>query len=142
MALSGKRTRPSLRGYVLCYLLYAVLIALVVIVTFVIWRRAILNTVLAINGRHEANTILYFTGMILLGLISFVVVMGGEPYLRNGLARGQLLRRFWRLALPFLIAGVVGLVLNLWAVDVITAPAGRLERVTPGRWQTIARGAG
>jgi magnesium-transporting ATPase (P-type) len=125
---NGQRIVPSLRSYLICYLLYAALIALVVVVTFVIWRRAILNTTLAINGRHEANTIIYFASMVLMGLVSFIVVMTGEPYLRNGLARGLLLRRFARLALPFVVAGIIGLLLNLWATDALSHPQG----VRPG----------
>jgi hypothetical protein len=35
--------------------------------------------------------------------------MAGEPYLRNGVARHQLLRRFFRLAAPVIVAAVLGL---------------------------------
>jgi hypothetical protein len=49
--------------------------------------------------------------MLLLGLGLFILVMAAEPYLRHGMERRQLLRRFGRLALPLVIAGALGLLL-------------------------------
>ena len=51
----------------------------------------------------------YAGTITLLGLGLFIFVMAAEPYLRNGIARRQLLRRFLRLAIPVAIAAVIGL---------------------------------
>lgn len=124
--MAKHETRPTLRSYLLCYLSYAALIALVVIVTFVIWRRTVLNLLLAINTRPEANTLLYFVSMVLMGLVGFIVVITAEPYLRTGLERGLLWRRLMRLAIPFVVAGLIGIIVNLWALSTIAPPASTL----------------
>jgi hypothetical protein len=62
--------------------------------------------------RSQANRLIYLASMTLLGLGLFILVMGAEPYLRNGVERDQLRRRFFRLAWPLLIAGAVGLLVR------------------------------
>lgn len=141
MSLSSQQRQLTRRTYAFCYTLYAALIALVVLVAFVIWRPTIRNLALAINGPHQANSLIYFVGVLFLGMAGFMLVIAGEPYLRNGLQRGLLMRRFWRLAIPLLIAGAVGIAINLWALDRIDHPAGQFYRAVPGRLQTTAHEA-
>ena len=111
MAEIGPSKRSVLLDYLLCYALYALLIICGVVVVFVIWRNAIVAMIAAFMGRSEANRIVYLGSMLLLGLGLFILVMAAEPYLRHGVERRQLLRRFGRLALPLLIAGGLGLLL-------------------------------
>jgi putative copper export protein len=47
--------------------------------------------------------------MALLGLGAFILVMAAGPYLRNGMERRQLMRRFRKLAIPLVIAGALAL---------------------------------
>jgi len=111
MAEIGPPKRPVLLDYLLCYGLYALLIICGVVVVFVIWPSAILAMIAAFMGRSQANRIVYMALMLLLGLGLFILVMAAEPYLRHGMERRQLLRRFGRLALPVVIAGGLGLLL-------------------------------
>lgn len=97
--------------YLACYGLYGVLIALGFIVVFVIWRQAILALIAAFVGRSAANRLIYLGSITVLGIGLFILLIAAEPYLRNGLKRRQLVRRFVRMAVPLLVAGALGLLL-------------------------------
>ena len=105
------RWREKLLGYLLCYSLYVVLIALSYVVTFMIWRWALVAMIAAFMGRSDANRLIYMLGMLFAGMGVFVLVMAAEPYLREGVRRRQLRRRFVRMAAPLGIAGILGLLL-------------------------------
>ena len=104
--------------YLLCYLLYAVVLVLAYVVAFVIWRPAILALTAAVFGPSRINRAVYLTGVILVGGAMMILVLGAEPYLRTGVERGQLLRRFARLAVPLVIAGALGLLLQILAAAI------------------------
>jgi hypothetical protein len=53
--------------------------------------------------------LIYLASMAVLGLGAFILVMAAEPYLRGGLHRQQLMRRFRKLAIPLVIVGAVAL---------------------------------
>jgi hypothetical protein len=95
--------------YLACYTLYIVLIAAGIVVLYWVVRPAILALLAALLGQSYANRIIFLSSMTLLGMGLFILVMAAEPYLRNGAARHQLLRRFVRLAAPVIIAAVLGL---------------------------------
>ena len=99
------KIKPTWRGYLACYALYIGLLIPGTIVVFLFWRNAILALLAAFLGRSQANRLIYLASMTLLGLGLFILVMAAEPYLRKGLERQQLLRRFRKLAIPLVIAG-------------------------------------
>ena len=100
---------PTLRGYLACYALYIGLLIPGTIVVLLIWRNAILALLEAFMGRSPANRLIYLASMVLLGLGAFILVIAAESYLRNGVAQRQLMRRFRKLAIPLVIAGVLAL---------------------------------
>ena len=98
---------PTLRGYLACYALYIGLIIPGTILVFLLWRRAILAMLATFMPRSQANDLIYLASMVLLGLGAFILVIAAESYLRNGMKRRQLMRRFWKLAIPLVIAGAL-----------------------------------
>jgi hypothetical protein len=103
------KTEPTLRGYLACYALYIGLIIPGTVAVFLIWRNAIIAMLAAFMARSQANRLIYLASMAVLGLGAFILVMAAEPYLRGGLHRQQLMRRFRKLAIPLVIAGAVAL---------------------------------
>jgi hypothetical protein len=103
------KTEPTPGGYLACYVLYIGLIIPGTVVVFLIWRSAIIAILAAFMARSQANRLIYLASMAVLGLGAFILVMAAEPYLRGGLLRGQLMRRFRKLAIPLVIAGAVAL---------------------------------
>jgi hypothetical protein len=93
-----------------CYALYAALLVSSVVV-FAIWRLAIPALVLAVWGSSNADRLIYDLATILVGMGALILVMVAEPYLRNGVPRQQLMRRFIRLIVPVILAGVLGMLL-------------------------------
>lgn len=106
--------RPASQ-YVLCYLLFAVIIALSIFVIFFIWRPAIDMLVVRYVEKTWAYNAYRNFGYIAMTLFGFVIVMIAEPYLRTGVVKNQLIKRFGKVALPLVIAGVAGLLLQVWA---------------------------
>src|SRR5919202_4809173 len=118
MELSEKRWSPRAVNYVGCYALYALLVVLGVTVLF-IWPTTVVALIGAFIGLSEANELIYMLSNLLLGLSLFTLVIAGEPYLRSGIRRRQLRRRFVRLAVPLGILSVFGLVLQTWAISLL-----------------------
>ena len=104
---------PTPLGYVACYGLYALLLVGSV-VTLLIWRTTILLLISGLIGLSPVNGSIYAISMIVIGLGLFMLVIAAEPYLRNGVKRGQLMRRFARVALPVLAGGLLGLLIGAW----------------------------
>ena len=65
-------------------------------------------------GLSSVNGSIYAVSMIVIGLGLFMLVIAAEPYLRNGVKRGQLMHRFVRVALPVAAAGLLGVLLGMW----------------------------
>jgi hypothetical protein len=103
--------RPAALAYVACYVLYAMLFALAIVDIALIWRRAILALLATFMPGSDANRLIYLGSIALLGLAVFILIMAAEPYLRNGVRRHQLVRRFIRLAVPLVVIGAVGMLL-------------------------------
>jgi hypothetical protein len=101
------RVQPKGRDYLLCYLLFAVLLALCYF-TFVAWQQAITLVVGVVLDRSEGTQAVLGLGAVFVGMALFGFVMGAEPYLRGGVERGLLRARFLRLLLPLLGALLVG----------------------------------
>jgi multisubunit Na+/H+ antiporter MnhB subunit len=93
--------------------LYALLLVCS-IVALLIWRVTILLMIITLIGSSPANGSIYAVSLIAIGIGLFMLVIGAEPYLRNGVKRGQLMRRFVRVALPVVAVGMLGLLLGSW----------------------------
>jgi hypothetical protein len=104
---------PTQLDYIACYSLY-VLLLVGSIVTLLIWRVTILLLIATMIGLSPANGSIYAVSLIVLGIGLFMLVIAAEPYLRNGVKRGQLMYRFARVALPVIIASMLGLLLSSW----------------------------
>ena len=104
---------PTPLDYLACYSLYGLLLVCSV-VTLLIWRVTILLMIATWIGVSSVNGSIYAVSLIVIGLGLFMLVIAAEPYLRNGVKRGQLMRRFVRVALPVAAAGLLGVVLGMW----------------------------
>ncbi len=104
-------TRRNIPAYLLCYVLVALIFVLSIVILF-IWRVALLEIIRAIDERSYANRAIYMLGIVFMGMALFAVVIGSEPYLRFGVERHQLLRRFWRISIPLVVIAVLGVVLQ------------------------------
>lgn len=120
--VSNNKELISLPRYIACYSLFFLFLAIVYMALFVIWGQTIYNLVLLSNTRPEARTLWRFLSVLVLGISSFLIVMGGEPYLRQGMQRGLLLKRFFRLAVIFILIGALGLGLNTIIINSLTLP--------------------
>jgi hypothetical protein len=109
MAKTEPAKRHTLGAYVACYALYIGLIIPGTITVFLIWRNAIVAMIRRFLAGNQANQLIYLASMALLGLGAFILVMAAEPYLRSGVERRQLMRRFRKLAIPLVIAGALAL---------------------------------
>ena len=110
-SVPGKRPAPGWKDYVLCYALFALLLVLAFVVVFIIGRMtilAMLSTFFA-DSAWSTPRLIYMLSILLLGMVGFILIMVGEPYLRGGVERGNLGRRFVRIAMPFVVAGALGL---------------------------------
>lgn len=107
---AGLRSSKPLR-FLACYGLYALLLVGSV-VTLLVWRVTILLVIAAWIGQSPVNASIYAASIIVIGLALFMLVIGAEPYLRHGLRRGDLLRRFMRVALPVVAAALLGVLVG------------------------------
>jgi hypothetical protein len=96
------------------FALYLLLIALGLFVGLVIWRQAL--GVVFYEWLPVAPWVARFLymGTVVLGALALVAgLLVAEPYLNHGKQRGQLLRRFLRVAVPLVVAGLVGYLIML-----------------------------
>jgi hypothetical protein len=100
--------RPGAREYVACYALLLVLLALSALAFFLAWD-AIQWLVPVILGwdRVVAAEFTVDLATILIGGGLFVLAILAEEYLRAGVQRRDIRRRFLRLAVPLVAASVV-----------------------------------
>ncbi len=107
-----ERRQLKAKDYVLCYVLYLVAIGLAFLVAFVIWPPAIVALTVALTNSMWVHRGVYPFSMVLLGMSWLGLVLTAEGYLRNGLPRQQLWRRFLQLAIPLVAIGGFGLVVT------------------------------
>ncbi len=112
--------RQRLLRFLACYLLYTLLLALAVVAVFVIWPTTMITVLAVFNAGSRWNHFLYLVSMLLLGTSLFILVMAAEPYLRNGIQRRQLLRRFARLVVPVGIIGLLGVLLQVVSLAMLS----------------------
>ncbi len=106
--------------YLACYTLFALLLALGYLVVFVLWPATIIAMLAMLNWHRDTNDLVYLLSMLILGTGLFILVMAAEPYLRNGIRRRQLLKRFVRLAVPVGITGLLGLLLQIVSLAILS----------------------
>jgi hypothetical protein len=111
MSQTQPKQKPSWQAYLACYALYFLLIVAGVATLFLILRPALLALIGMLLGQSQANRIVYLATITLSGLGLFILVMAAEPYLRNGVERQQLIRRFLRIAAPVIVAAILGLLM-------------------------------
>ncbi len=116
---SWRKYKPRFREYVVCYLLWAVLLVMGYVTVFMVWRQAIVYVLSATMQDSYSNRFLYMMSMILLSVGLFIGVFVSEVYLRNGIGCRQLRRRFLSMAAPLAIACIGGLLLQSWALSQI-----------------------
>lgn len=98
---------PRVVDYVFCYLLFALLLALSYVV-FVIWLRTA-SLLIGVAFDETVRSVSYGLAILVVGIGLFGLVIIGEAYLRGGVKRGQLRRRFLRLALPLVSLVILGI---------------------------------
>ena len=98
-----------MRAYVVCYVLYA-LILVMSYGAFVIWSQTVLLGLGAFVDAPQAVPALWGGGVLILGIAAFLLVLVAEPYLRDGVQKRQLRRRFVRVAGPMVGIMLVGVV--------------------------------
>jgi len=103
--------RDRALAYTACYGLLLVLLLLDVILLFV-WRLTLLILIARYTERSAANSLLYLGPLLLLGMVLFVSLIGAEGYLRDGVERRQLRRRFLRFAVPLIVMLLLALLLQ------------------------------
>ena len=113
---------PWLRGpigYIVCYLLYALLFVLSFLGIWMVWRRDVLLVLAVLMPESEWVDFIYLCVVALMGLGLFIFVLVAEHYLRSGVPRGQMPGRFVRLAVPLVLLTVVGLGLQVWMLSLL-----------------------
>ncbi len=115
---SSPSRRELMLAYVVCYGLFLLLLALSILAFFA-WRAAILALIGAFAGRSAANSLLYVGPMTLIGLVLFLIIMAAETYLRTGVERRQLRRRFVRFVTPLIIVVLLAVLLRIWAISLL-----------------------
>ncbi len=93
--------------------LWLLVLALAAVVIYVIWLRAFFEIYYVWLSLGDAARLVYELTIIILtiGVVAWIAV--GESYLAAGAREHRLLRRFWCVAAPLLIAGVIGLIIPM-----------------------------
>lgn len=107
--LPDPRSWSLMLAYVICYVLYALILVLSYGV-FVIWSQTILLGLGAFVDGPQVVPALWGAGVLVLGISAFLLVLIAEPYLRDGVQKRQLRRRFLRIAGPLVGTMLVGVV--------------------------------
>jgi hypothetical protein len=98
-----------MRKYVFCYLLYALVLVLSYGL-YLVWSQTILLGLGTFVEAPQSIPALWGAGMLLVGIGAYLLVLVAEPYLRNGVQKQQLRRRFLRIAAPMVVMIAVGVV--------------------------------
>ena len=113
---------PWLRGpigYLVCYLLYTLLLVLGFVGILMVWRHTVLLLLAVLMPQSDWGNFIYLCTVVLLGFGLFIFVLVAEHYLRSGVPRGQMPGRFIRLAVPLVLLTAVGLGLQVWMLSLL-----------------------
>ena len=123
--LTKRETVAYLLPYVTVYALYALLFMLGVVVLFT-WPTTIRAVLAAFTDlSDEWQRFLYQGSIALLGLLLGALLLAAEPYLRGGIGRGHVARRFVYLSMVLGLMGGLGVVLRELAFAAIRREAER-----------------
>ena len=101
--------QPGFREYAACYALYLALLALSALAFFLLYDAAQYLFPVVLGWEHVvASGLSVDVAIVVIGMSLFVLLILGEPYLRAGIRRRELRRRFLRLAVPLAVARGVG----------------------------------
>lgn len=105
---------PTWRAYALSLGLFLVLLVVGYVAIFIVWREALLDMLaVVLQGRHwSISRLLYMLGVVGLTIVGFIYLMAAEPYLRVGVERHDLRRRFLRLFIPLAVITIIGLIVR------------------------------
>lgn len=93
--------------------LWLLVLALAAVVIYVIWMRAFFEIYYVWLSLGDATRLVYELTMIVLTIGVVVWIAIGEQYLAAGARERRLMRRFWYVAVPLLIAGAIGLIIPI-----------------------------
>lgn len=93
--------------------LWLVLLALAFVVLYIIWMRAFFEIYYVWLSLGMASRLYYEVTIVGLTFPYVGLIVVGEPYLAAGARQQRLVRRFLNIAVPLLVAGVIGLILPL-----------------------------
>jgi hypothetical protein len=93
--------------------LWLAVLALASVVIYVIWLRAFFEIYYVWLSLGDAARLIYELTIIVLTIGVVAWIAAGEAYLAAGAHERRLMRRFWYVTVPLLIAGAIGLVIPL-----------------------------
>lgn len=108
------RHPASASAYLACYACYAAVLALCVL-NFVVWQRATLFLAALVVGEGFSLPVVHGAAVLVGTLALFGVAMAAEPYLRAGVRRRALVRRFARVAVGLVVALALGVAVSALA---------------------------
>lgn len=105
---------PTWRAYALSLGLFLVLLLVGYLAIFVVWREALLSILsMVLQGRHwSISRLLYMLSVAFLAVVGFIFLLASEPYLRGGVERHELRRRFLQLFIPLAAITIIGLIVR------------------------------
>jgi hypothetical protein len=110
---------PGLKAQAAYYGLYVVLLVLAFVVGPVIWRQTLYFIFYVFTDPNVWWTRSLYAFSVVGGVIALVVgVFLAEPYLRAGMRRGELVRRFLRVAVPLIVLGGIGYAIQLLGMTI------------------------
>ncbi|HMO59312.1 MAG TPA: hypothetical protein PKC19_18300, partial [Roseiflexaceae bacterium] len=90
------------------YALYIALIALTLFVGLIIWRQALQFVFYGPIDFGWWARFLYMFSVVSGSIVMVLGILIAEPYLNTGKQRGELMQRFWRIAIPVGLFGILG----------------------------------
>jgi len=108
-------TRLEVFSYTVCYLLYVLLVALSIGV-FLSWKSVILTTIAVLVTDTRYQGFIYLCSLLFLGLFLGAVTLAAESYLREGIPKRQLLRRFVYACLMLIVFSSLGFLIREFAL--------------------------
>jgi multisubunit Na+/H+ antiporter MnhB subunit len=108
--------QPALRAAVASYGLFALLLALSIVVFFM-WPPTLLALLAAFSTSGNVNRAFYMFSVVAVGVVLVVLVFIGETLLRTSESQRARLRRFLQVAAVLVAVGAVMWLLRLWALS-------------------------